>query len=292
LKGLSISEVVQRTGVAEGTLRMWERRHGFPSPERLPSGHRRYSEEQVDLVGRVAAGRAAGLSLGAAIEASTHSSRSHDLSLFAGIRRLRPDLEPVSLSKRILIALSQAIEDECLSRAERPVLFASFQHKRFYRRQQSRWRELSRSSELAVVFAEFDRARHRRGGPVEIPVNRAHPLAREWAIVCDADRHAVCLAGREPLSSNPQAPTSQRAFEVIWSVEPQLVRAATRICASAAATARPTITEPIQKLLDSEAAVPARDQLRLAAAITNRTLSQLARIGPDGSDAPDAAAAI
>ncbi len=277
MTGLTISEVVQRTGVAEGTLRMWERRHGFPSPERLPSGHRRYSEEQVELVRRVAAGRAAGLSLSAAIEAAPRSSRSHDPSLFAGLRRLRSDLQPLPLSKRILIALSQAIEDECLSRAERPVLFASFQRKRFYRQQHARWRELSRGAELAVVFADFDRARTPRGAPVEIPVDRSHPLAREWAIVCDADRHAVCLAGREPPSSNPQAPTSQRAFEVIWSVEPQLVRAATRICASAAATARRTITEPIQKILDCEAAVPAHDQLRLATAITSRTLAQLPR---------------
>ena len=57
---MSISDVVERTGVAEGTLRMWERRHGFPVPERLPSGHRRYSEEQVELVLRVLAARASG----------------------------------------------------------------------------------------------------------------------------------------------------------------------------------------------------------------------------------------
>ena len=62
MRGLSISDVVERTGVAEGTLRMWERRHGFPVPERLPSGHRRYSDDQVESVLRVVAGRSAGLS--------------------------------------------------------------------------------------------------------------------------------------------------------------------------------------------------------------------------------------
>ncbi len=39
--------VVRRTGIGEHTLRAWERRFGFPRPERLPSGHRRYPADQV-----------------------------------------------------------------------------------------------------------------------------------------------------------------------------------------------------------------------------------------------------
>ena len=46
--GLAIRDLVARTGVEQGTLRMWERRHGFPVPERLASGHRRYSERDED----------------------------------------------------------------------------------------------------------------------------------------------------------------------------------------------------------------------------------------------------
>ena len=33
--GIPIGRLVALTGVSEGTLRMWERRHGFPVPERL-----------------------------------------------------------------------------------------------------------------------------------------------------------------------------------------------------------------------------------------------------------------
>ncbi len=44
--------------------------------------------------------------------------------------------------KRTLIALSHAIEDECAARAERPLLFGSFQRERFYRDSEPRWREL------------------------------------------------------------------------------------------------------------------------------------------------------
>lgn len=39
--------VTRRTGIGEHTLRAWERRFGFPSPKRLPSGHRRYTGDQV-----------------------------------------------------------------------------------------------------------------------------------------------------------------------------------------------------------------------------------------------------
>ena len=36
---LSIGDVVAATGVGEATLRAWERRFGFPTPRREPSGH-------------------------------------------------------------------------------------------------------------------------------------------------------------------------------------------------------------------------------------------------------------
>lgn len=39
--------VTRRTGIGEHTLRAWERRFGFPQPRRLPSGHRRYTSDQV-----------------------------------------------------------------------------------------------------------------------------------------------------------------------------------------------------------------------------------------------------
>ena len=273
MKGLSISDVVERTGVAEGTLRMWERRHGFPVPERLPSGHRRYSDAQIESVLRVMAGRTAGLSLAAAIDRARRDNHSPPASLFAAIRRRRPEIEPQTIRKHILVALSHAIEDESLSRAERPMLFASFQRKRFYNAERSRFRDLSRGADLAVVFADFDRVRARSDAPTEIPVDRTHPLTREWTIVCDADHHAVCLAGWERPGGSGAA--SSRLFETIWSVEPGVVREASRICAAIAADARPDVLDSVRDRLEAEPAAPSDDQLRLATAITNRALSYL-----------------
>ncbi len=50
---LSIGDLAERTGVKPATLRMWESRHGFPRAERRESGHRRYSEIDVDLVRQI-----------------------------------------------------------------------------------------------------------------------------------------------------------------------------------------------------------------------------------------------
>ena len=152
---LTIREVARQTGVPEGTLRMWETRYGFPVPERLPSGHRRYSGEDVQRVRQVSRDRETGMSMPAAIERAQQLASEPEASIFAGVRRRRPDLQPYLLAKRTLIGLSHAIEDECAARAERPVLFGGFQRERFYRDAEPRWRELSRTSEAAVVFADF-----------------------------------------------------------------------------------------------------------------------------------------
>ncbi len=44
---LSIGGLSRVSGIGVETLRNWERRYGFPEPERLDSGHRRYSSELV-----------------------------------------------------------------------------------------------------------------------------------------------------------------------------------------------------------------------------------------------------
>jgi MerR family transcriptional regulator, light-induced transcriptional regulator len=47
LAGASIRVVSNRTGIAADTLRMWERRYGFPRPARRAGGSRVYSEDDV-----------------------------------------------------------------------------------------------------------------------------------------------------------------------------------------------------------------------------------------------------
>jgi len=43
----TVNEVEERTKVGASTLRQWERRYGFPKPERTESGYRLYSDEDL-----------------------------------------------------------------------------------------------------------------------------------------------------------------------------------------------------------------------------------------------------
>lgn len=45
---LSIADVERDTGLSKDTLRMWERRYGFPQPQRDALGERSYAPEQVE----------------------------------------------------------------------------------------------------------------------------------------------------------------------------------------------------------------------------------------------------
>jgi DICT domain-containing protein len=281
LDDLSIGDVVSETGVAEGTLRMWERRHGFPSPARLASGHRRYSVRDLQAVRRVAAERAAGTTLQVAIERATQLP-ARAPSLFAWLRQAHPELDSQLLARPAMLALSNAIEDESLARAERPLLFASFQRERAYREQEARWHELARGAELACVFADFPRARRPRGAPAEVPVASASPLTREWAIVCDAPGYGVCLAGWEkPPGIRDRSAAS--SFETVWTVEPEIVRSAARVCAELAADELGELPAPARRRLNEPAMQLTHRQLKFAAAIANRAFSYLPELRAVGA---------
>lgn len=287
--GLTIREMAARTGVAQATLRMWESRYGFPVPLRLPSGHRRYPEAQVELVQQVARDRDSGLTMRAAIERAHRATAPAEESIFAGLRRRRPDLVPYTLPKRTLIALSHAIEDECAARAERPVLFGSFQRERFYRHSESRWRELARTAEVAIVFADFPERRDAEGAPVELPIDRTDPLGREWSLVCDAPDYAACLSAWEPPGQDA-SPDGDRVLETIWSVEPAVVREAARISRGIASRTAPDLLEPVDRLLESTPP-PSAEEFRLVSALTNRMVAYVGAGPASGLPAPHASGA-
>ena len=61
---LTIGDLAERTGLSPAVLRMWESRHGFPTPRRLESGHRRYNEGDVVLIEQVLRRRQSGIPAG------------------------------------------------------------------------------------------------------------------------------------------------------------------------------------------------------------------------------------
>ena len=269
--GLTIREVAERTGIGQPTLRMWEQRYGFPEPRRLPSGHRRYSEEDVTRVLQVEADRRAGLSLSAGIDRARQAVGVLEESIYAGLRRARPDLDSFMLPKRTLIAMSHAIEDECAARAERPLLFASFQRESFYRSADARWRELARSAELAVVFADFAEQRVPADGPIEVPIDRSDPLGREWSLVCEGQDYSACLAAREPPGQD-HVPDADRSFETVWSVQATVVRDAVRLAVGLVRRRDRSLVASVEERLDRPPPQN-RDEMGLVSALTSRMVA-------------------
>jgi DICT domain-containing protein len=259
---------------------MWETRYGFPEPTRLPSGHRRYCERDVELVAKVLDERAAGRSLPAAIERVRRSAEEPELSIYAGLRRRRPELTPYLMPKRTLVGMSHAIEDECAARAQQPLLFGSFQREPYYRRAERRWRELSRTAEIAVAFADFPARRDPQDGPLEIPIDRSCPLGREWALICDcADLSAALAAWERP--GQDDVPDLERLFETIWTIEPEMVREAARISAGLTRREAPELRARLDKRLD-EPPEPNHDGLRLVASLASRMVAYVSRSGGAG----------
>ena len=164
---LAIKDVAERTGIAAGTIRMWEQRYGFPAPERTPSGYRRYTEEDVDALRKVLALRHRGLSVPAAISRAQDTGGASDHpSIYAAVATQDPASRPLILRKATLIALSKAIEHEALALAAAPIVFATFQQERFYRRVERRYRRLAMHADAAAVFADFPGGvRHPDGAP-------------------------------------------------------------------------------------------------------------------------------
>jgi DNA-binding transcriptional MerR regulator len=84
--GLSIKEVAEQTGLAPGTIRMWEQRYGFPAPRRTASGYRRYEPEDVQMLQRASGHRQRGLSVSAALDRARETRATSDHpSIFAAV---------------------------------------------------------------------------------------------------------------------------------------------------------------------------------------------------------------
>lgn len=243
---LSIGDLSDRTGVAAATLRIWEARHGFPVPQRLTSGHRRYTESDVAAVQQVVRLRETGVRLEAAVArvrswldaetatANTDAANNHAASVYARLRHSHPALQPSRLTKRSLLAMSWAIEDEVGAQARRAHLFGAFQRSQHFESARDRWTDLARHAASTYVFADFEKASVTQ--PVEVPLAADSPMSREWSVVCDSPELAVALTAWE-LPGQSTVHDADRLFESMWTVDPAPVREAARVCAGLAVSA-------------------------------------------------------
>lgn len=270
-KHLTIAELAEATGVSPATLRAWENRHGFPRAERLAGGHRRYTTEHVGSVRAVLAEREAGSTLGGAIARAQSATAEPVSSFFAELRQSPKPPATQVVSKRTMVALSHAVEDECSSGAERGVLVGAFQKRRFFEAASPRWRVLARGAKLAVAFADFPAAAV-GDQPARVPIPQRTPLEREWAIAHLAPRTSVLLVGRERPGPTPS--DVERQFEVCWSAEPEQVRELFGIAARLAEVTAPPVAKQLRREVDSLPR-PGGMDARFVSSLTTRMIGYL-----------------
>lgn len=269
--GLTIGDVARRTGVSVPRLRAWEARFGFPVPQRQASGHRRYGAADVAAIERVLREQENGRSLASAISMAHVATGAPARSVFGGLRDRHPELPAHVLTVRAMLAISRAIEDECLAAGGASLLAGCFQHERFYRRSERRWRDLARTTSTAIVFAERLPERSRSTSPALVRLPASTALLREWAVVCDGSDVAAVLAGWERPAERG---TDGRRFEAVWSADPNVVRDAALVALSLAAEHGgerwSVMAAQLPPLVDDPAVA-----LRRATALTNRIVAYL-----------------
>jgi DICT domain-containing protein len=280
---LAIKDVAERTGIAAGTIRMWEQRYGFPAPERTASGYRRYTDDDVVALRKVLALRHRGLSVPAAIQRAQDAGGgpSDHPSIYAAVAATDAGARPQVLRKSTLIALSKAIEHEALALAAAPVVFGAFQREPFYRRVERRYRRLAMHADAAAVFADFPAGvRHPAGAPAEIPIASDDALGNEWAVIVDAPGYAACLlAWEQPGACEPGgAGDRDRRFEAIWTIDPQATRRAAQVAARLAGRADPAYGEQLQELL-ADRPLALEEPAPALTALTNRMVAYLQEAG-------------
>jgi DICT domain-containing protein len=197
-------------------------------------------------------------------------------SLFGALAAGDTPLPAQRLTKRTLLAISRAIEDETMSRAAAPVVIGAFQLERNYRAVEHRYRAMARTADAVVVFADFEHLALGASTPCEVPLEPDDALGNEWAVVVDAPGYAACLLAWETPESqrDDHLPEAERRFEALWTLDPQVVRRAALVGAELAARAGAQEGERLEEALRErplafEAPVPALTSL------TNRIVGYL-----------------
>jgi DNA-binding transcriptional MerR regulator len=274
-EGFSIGVLAARTGLTPAVLRTWDNRFGFPAGGRSATGHRRYSEDDVRQVRRVVEVRDTGVPLRLAIDSVTRDGRREGAdSVHAALAAAFPDLRPQRMGRHPLLAVSHAIEDESLARADRPVVLGAFQEGHRFEHSRHRWDELARTASWAAVVADFDDAlpADPSARPARCQLAADSPMRREWTVVTLSPAHAAVVSAWEV----PSAPGEEPVYEALISTHRPAVTVAAGVLCEAARAAGAHPPADVERLLDASAAGPATSAVD-ADRMWLRTLARLDR---------------
>jgi methanogenic corrinoid protein MtbC1 len=179
---LSIGALSRSTGIPVETLRTWERRYGFPVPERKPSGHRVYPVTSVPRLRRIAEALARGHRASEAVAAS-----EKDLTVLL-------DVTPVTTSVVSRVA-----------RREDPAIFAllkaveAFDAEQLTRLLTADWRRLEVLAFLSTRIAPLIQAVGEEWAAARLGIHHEHFLSERVSDLLRSFRLPLEDRARGPL---------------------------------------------------------------------------------------------
>lgn len=181
---LSIGALSRSTGIPVETLRTWERRYGFPVPERKPSGHRVYPISSVPRLRRIAEALARGHRASEAVAAS-----ERDLAALL-------EVTPV---------ITGAVSQSQVAKREEPVIFAllkaveAFDAERLTHLLTADWRRLGVLAFLSQRIAPLIRAVGEEWAAARLGIHHEHFLSERVGDLLRSLRFPLEEHARGPL---------------------------------------------------------------------------------------------
>lgn len=111
----NLKVVIKETGLKPDTLRAWERRYGLPQPERANSGHRLYSQRDIDIIKWLIERQNEGLSIGRAVDLWRMQETEGQDPLVANPPATSGLPQPDVSAGETIVALCQAWVEACLN---------------------------------------------------------------------------------------------------------------------------------------------------------------------------------
>jgi signal transduction histidine kinase len=155
-------------------------------------------------------------------------------SLYRALLEHAPGLRPTAVSKGALVAASHLIEG-LVAEAEGPtVLLSGFQHLGHWAAERDRYLRLSEAADVIAVFAGEEPPPEWRTDHVGVRLAAGNPLEQEWFVLAMGPSLAITLCGldgaahgRSPGDAEPLPEAeADRVFDVVWSFDPEVARAA------------------------------------------------------------------
>jgi len=114
---VSIAAVERDTGIGKDTLRVWERRYGFPRPERDAQGERLYPQDQVEQLRHIRrlmdVGYRPGKIVGLAMPQLVELSQNHAPMALARESLLEGDVDLLALLEAVRAHDAMALRKRC-----------------------------------------------------------------------------------------------------------------------------------------------------------------------------------